>query len=84
MKPDNILLDEHGTHVQQIDYLQQRRTIHGKSVLLGSIALFVQTLFNGGTDHMGELYHLLQWHSILVQGCPIAVRSLLGTRLQSR
>ena len=69
------------THVQQIDYLQQRR---GKSVLLGSIALFVQTLFNGGTDHMGELYHLLQGHSILVPGCPIAVCSLLGTRLQSR
>ena len=72
------------THVQQTDYPQQRSTIHGKSVLLGSVALFVQTLFKGGMDHMGELYHLLQWHSTLVQGCPIAIRSLLGTRLQSR
>ena len=72
------------THMQQIDYPQQRSTIHGKSVLLGSVALFVQTLFNSGTDHMGQLYHLFQWHRTLVQGCPIAVRSLLGTRLQSR
>lgn len=55
-----------------------------KSILLGSVALFVQTLLKVGSGYEELLSFIAVARSTLVQGAHVAIRSLLRQRLHSR